>query len=658
MELSSQAKDKPAVRIRDDFWDFYMNLVRDTVIPYQWDALNDRIADASPSYAIQNFRIAAGLAEGEFGGMIFQDSDVAKWLEAVGYSLASHPDPGLEQTADEVIDLIAAAQREDGYLNTYFTLKEPGKEWTNLQEAHELYCAGHMMEAAVAYYEGTGKRKLLEVMCRFADYIDSVFGPGPGQIRGYDGHQEIELALVKLYRVTGEERYLRLSCFFIDARGEQPSFFTEEWEKRGRFSYWAQKKTAASDLSYWQAHEPVRLQTAAVGHAVRAVYMYTAMADLARLAGDGPLLEACRRLWHNTTARQMYITGGIGSTHHGEAFSFDYDLPNDTVYAETCASIGLIFFANRMLLLEPRSEYADVLERALYNNVIGSMSRDGKHYFYVNPLEVWPEASQKNPGRHHVKAVRQKWFGCSCCPPNVARLLASLNDYIYTVSEQTNTVYTHLFIGSEAQLDLACGTVKLTQESRLPWEGTVRFKVFPPAAASEFTLALRIPDWCNGEAALSINGSAVTYEMQHGYAAVTRNWAEGDEVEWKLGLEARLIGAKPEIRANAGKAAIQRGPIVYCLEQADNGSPLTAVTIARDAELDARYEAELLGGAVVLESKGQAEDGAAWEDAPYRPLDSLPQVKNVRLTAVPYYLWGNRGQGEMTVWIRTTEGQG
>jgi len=432
----------------------------------------------------------------------------------------------------------------------------------------------------------------------------------------------------------------------------------EELERRGRFSYWAQKKTGTPDLAYFQAHEPVRSQPVAVGHAVRAVYMYAAMADLARLNGDDSLLEACRRLWHNTTAKQMYITGGIGSTHHGEAFSFDYDLPNDTVYAETCASIGLIFFANRMLQLEPRSEYADVLERALYNNVIGSMSRDGKHYFYVNPLEVWPEASEKNPGRHHVKAVRQKWFGCSCCPPNAARLLASLNDYIYTVSETSNTVYTHLFIGSEARLELACGTVKLKQDSKLPWEGTVRLTVTPPAARCEFTLALRIPDWCAGEAALCINGSAVSYEVRRGYAAVTRKWAEGDEVEWKLALEARLIGARPEIRANSGKAAIQRGPIVYCLEQADNGSPLTAVSIARDAELAVRYEANLLGGAVVVESEGRVEDETAWDhDAPYQPLTPLPRLKNVRLTAVPYYLWGNRGQGEMTVWIRTAEGQ-
>lgn len=643
------------VRIQDPFWNGFTKLVRETVIPYQWEALNDAIPDAEPSFAIRNFRIAAGLEEGEFGGFIFQDSDLAKWLEAVGYSLANTPDPQLEQTADELIELIAKAQQENGYLNTYFTIKEPGKAWTNLYEAHELYCAGHMMEAAVAYYEATGKRKLLDVMCKFADHIDSVFGREQGQLRGYDGHQEIELALVKLSRVTGEERYLKLAQFFIDERGAEPNFFIEECKQREGYSYWTKKKEkipTVEQVSYNQAHQPVREQDVAVGHSVRAVYMYAAMADLARLTSDQALHEACRRLWDNMTKKQMYITGGIGSTHSGEAFTFDYDLPNDTVYAETCASIGLIFFAQRMLQLDPQSEYADILERALYNNVIGSMSQDGKHYFYVNPLEVWPKASDLNPDRRHVKATRQKWFGCSCCPPNVARLLSSLNSYIYTVSPAENKVYTHLFIGSEAHFELAAGEVAFTQQSRLPWEGYVRFEM-TAAPEEPFTLALRIPSWSYGQAVMKINGVLTTYAKVNGYASVTRSWKQGDIVEWELALEATFIAAHPEIRANTGKVAIERGPLVYCLEEMDNSTPLSTVSISSGQLLSSHYDAKMLGGAMVIEALGSVDEITSWSaDTPYRPLSLQRASVPVKLKAVPYYLWGNRGLGEMTVWIR------
>lgn len=652
------------IQLQDEFWSRFTELVRQTVIPYQWEALNDRIPDADPSYAIRNFRIAAGLEEGEFGGMVFQDSDVAKWLEAVGYSLATHPDPELEQTADEVIELIATAQRADGYLNTYFQIKEPGKEWTNLLEAHELYCAGHMIEAAVAYYEATGKRKLLDIVCRFADYIDTVFGPQEGQINGYDGHQEIELALVKLHHTTGENRYLRLAQFFIEERGKLPNFFVEESIRRDGYSHWAQKKLpipSIEQLAYNQAHKPVRDQDVAVGHSVRAVYMYTAMADLAKVTGDPSLLAACRRLWDNMTKKQMYITGGIGSTHHGEAFSFDYDLPNDTVYAETCASIGLIFFARRMLENEVRSEYADVMERALYNNVLGSMSQDGKHYFYVNPLEVWPEASEKNPGRHHVKATRQKWFGCSCCPPNVARLLSSLHDYIYTTDREDDIIYAHLFIGNEARFELAAGDVKLKQQSRLPWEGHVQFEI-TAAPDRGFTLALRLPAWSYGKAALTINGQPTDYHVEHGYARINRVWSPGDVVVWEPALEAALIAAHPEIRANAGKAAVERGPLVYCLEEADNGKLLSSLSIDPMTEFDVRYMGNMLGGAVVLEAHGYADDRSDWRETdPYRPLAKQSTISPVKLTAVPYYLWGNRQPGEMSVWIRVAReatGQG
>jgi len=645
------------IRIQDRFWNDYTELVRQTVIPYQWEALNDRIEGAEPSRAIRNLRIAAGLEKGEFGGLIFQDSDLAKWLEAVGHSLAGHPDPKLEQIADEVIDWLGKAQHEDGYLNTYFTIKEPGKQWTNLHEAHELYCAGHLIEAAVAYYRGTGKRKLLDIACRLADHIGDVFGNEPGKLPGYCGHQEIELALVKLYETTGEERYLRLSRYFIDQRGKKPHYFIEEWERRGRTSHWTPGIAPPPNLEYSQSHLPVREQTAAVGHAVRAVYMYTAMADLARLTGDEGLRSACERLWNNVTEKRMYITGGIGSTHHGEAFTFDYDLPNDTAYSETCASIGLIFFARRMLQLEARSEYADTMERALYNNVLGSMSKDGKHFFYVNPLEVWPEASARNPDKRHIKPVRQRWFGCACCPPNVARLLSSLNEYVYTADRERNTVYAHLFIGSEARFELAAGNVTLRQRSELPWAGKVSFAVAPEAEGpAKFALALRVPGWCDGgQPKLAVNGEPAAYRVARGYAFVEREWTEGDTVSWELPLQPQVIAAHPSIRANAGKAALQRGPLVYCLEEADNGAPLASLSLAAEPRLSERYEAGLPGGAVVIEADGTAVDGAAWPDdrAPYLPYRH--RAKPVRLKAIPYYLWGNRSPGEMSVWIRTAQ---
>lgn len=697
------------VKFTDAFWSKYGSLVREVVIPYQYEALHDRVPDAEPSHAIANFEIAAGRRQGEFHGFVFQDTDVAKWLEAVGYSLMTHPDPELERLADEVIDLIAEAQGEDGYLNTYFTIKEPDKRWTNLQDCHELYTAGHLIEAACAYYEATGKRKVLDVACRLADCIDRVFGPNEGQLRGYDGHEEIKLALVKLYRVTGEERYLRLATFFVDERGKEPNFLREEWERRGRINFFL-GRPALINLEYHQAHRPVREQTDAVGHAVRAMYLYAAMADLAAENGDESLLEACRRLWHSTTRKRMYVTGGIGSTHHLEAFTTDYDLPNDTVYAESCASIGLIFFAKRMLQIEAKGEYGDVMERALYNTVLAGMAQDGKHYFYVNPLEVWPEACRRNPGKHHVKPVRQRWFGCACCPPNIARLIASLGGYVYDVDPASGIIYTHLYIGGEAELTIGgetggvdqgiygrkddsgstgdgsgidngngegC-TVVIRQETNYPWDGTVKLIVTPAAGghpegghaegghsagsrpagsqtSAAFTLALRVPGWSR-KAEMTVNGERIKPEVRDGYAYIRRVWQPGDVVELKLDMTIRLLAARPEVRADAGRAAIQRGPLVYCLESADNpGGPLTALAIDTQAPLTASYDPQLLGGCVVIEGSAIREGVRDWQDALYLPLDEddgKRHEQRAAFRAIPYYLWGNRGEGEMTVWVR------
>ena len=637
------------IRISDPFWSRYLDLVKEVMLPYQWDALNDRIPGAEPSCAVQNFQIAAGLAQGEFQGEVFQDSDVAKWLEAAAYLLAAGPDPELEAVADGMIEIIEKAQRPDGYLDTYFIIKEPKKRWSNLYECHEMYVAGHIIEAAAAYYQATGKRRLLDVACRLADHIESVFGTEPEKIQGYPGHQEIELALVKLYQATQNEKYLALSKFFIDQRGKKPNYFQKEWEgTRDRRTFKTGAPVPPPDLKYNQSHEPVLQQEAAVGHAVRAVYMYSAMADLAREAGDQELLKSCRRLWDNIASKQLYITGGIGSTHNGEAFTFDYDLPNDTAYAETCASIGLIFFAHRMLQMDMDSRYGDVMERALYNVVLGSASRDGKRFFYVNPLEVWPKACGGNPDKQHVKPVRQKWFGCACCPPNVARLMASLNQYLYSTDE--DTIYTHLYISGEAGIKIAGGEMRLKQESSYPWDGHIKFTVLSALPEDELSLGLRLPGWCRNWSVL-FNGKPVPQPVvQKGYLKVAAHWHEGDTVELRLEMPVECLQANPQVRADAGKIAFQRGPLVYCLEECDNGANLSALSVDPGSAFSVFKDSQLLEGAVVIEGKGIRESEDGWGNHLYRPYKAAEKETKIRL--IPYFLWANRAPGEMAVWIR------
>lgn len=636
------------VNINDPFWGPYIELVRDVVVPYQWDAINDRVEGAEKSHAVQNFKIAAGMAEGEFYGFVFQDTDVAKWLEAVAYLLAKEPNDKLEAIADEMIDIIEKAQQPDGYLNTYFSIKAPELKWRNLTEAHELYTAGHMIEAGVAYYQATGKSKLLDIVCRIADNIADVFGDGPDQIPGYDGHQEIELALVKLYHATNNEKYLQLSKYFIDKRGTN-DFFREEAEKRDWSSIWHNGKIHI-DREYFQAHKPVREQSEAVGHAVRVVYMLSGMIDIARETNDESLIEASRTLWNNIVSKQMYITGGIGSMVHGEAFSFDYDLPNDTVYAETCASIGLIFSAQRMLQLEPNAHYADVMERALFNTVISGIALDGKHFFYVNPLEVFPQQCHgHNKNFNHIKPVRPEWYGCACCPPNLARLLASLGDYLYSVND--NTIYSHLFIGGTTKVAVAGQEIVITQHSELPWQGKVSYELELEASAA-FALAVRVPNWSN-KTTIRVNGEEIAVEavLKNGYAVIERAWSNGDKVELELDMSIKRMKAHPKVRANAGKVALQRGPLVYCIEQADNGPDLQHVRLPDNAELKLAYNSELANGVYTIEATGFSVDMEAWQHDLYAANTSLP-LKEKKLTFIPYYTWANRGEGEMMVWVK------
>ena len=645
--VKNQLERGKSVQVHDTFWRPYMELVRDQVIPYQWEALNDRIPDASPSHAIENFRIAAGEAHGDFHGMVFQDSDVAKWLEAVAYSLETDPDAQLEQTADDVIDLLGRAQQTDGYLNTYFTIKEPENRWGSLMHNHELYCAGHFIEAAVAYYNTTGKRKFLDIMCRYADYIDTVFGEADSKLSGYPGHQEIELALVRLYRATNNDKYLKLSQFFINARGKRPHYFDVEREKNAPGVFENMVKEFDHFFEYNQSHKPVREQDKAVGHSVRAVYMYTAMADLAAETGDESLMKVSKALWENTTQRQMYLTGGLGSTAHGEAFSFDYDLPNDLCYTETCASVGLAFWARRMLALEMNGDYADVLERVIYNGTISGMDLDGQKFFYVNPLEVQPDAVKVRPEKGHITTERQNWFSCACCPPNLARLIASIGHYIY--GSKKNTGYVHLYIGSEAELNIANQNVVLKQDSNYPWDGDIKLSVKPEQEA-EFTIALRIPGWCR-DATLTINGDRfdIGANIDKGYVYIKRHWEKNDLIELELPLTVERVKSHPKVRANIGKVALQRGPIVYCLEETDNGPNLPSILLPNNTILNTHFDPDLLGGVTVITGEALKLKDGEKEDRLYHA--SELGLSKINIKAVPYYAWCNRDKGEMLVWM-------
>lgn len=631
------------VHIDSPFWAQRQHIARTQGIPYQLEALNDRLADAELSHCVKNFRIAAGLDQGEFYGFPFQDSDLAKWLEAVAFSLMIQPDAGLERQADQMIDLIRAAQLPDGYLSTYYIINGLERRWTNLADNHELYIAGHMIEAGVAYAEATGKRVLLDVCIRLADHIDSVFGREEGKLHGYPGHPVIEMALVRLYEAVGDPKYLKLAKYFIDERGQEPLYFPNEAKTYGNPVY---RTEGYLGYRYYQADRPVREQNKVEGHAVRAAYLYCGMEDVARETQDSALHDTCKSLWRNMVDRNMYITGGIGSSSYGEAFTFDYDLPNDTAYAETCAAIGVMFWAQRMLRGEADGEYADVMERALYNGVISGMDLDGQRFFYVNPLEVVPEACREDYLRAHVKPVRQKWFGCACCPPNLMRLLTSLGQYIYAVDDRT--AYIHLYIGSQAELDVANQRVKLQMESDYPWNGSVRIRVMPEKT-DRFCIAMRIPGWCHAHK-ISVNGEPLDVQTVRGYAHLDRIWRENDCIELSLEMKPTVIRANPRVREDAGKVAVMRGPMVYCLEEADNGENLHLLRISGQAEFSEQWEPELLHGVMLLSC--DAERMPLWADERLYTDEEPARSSPCRIRWIPYYAWANRGVGEMAVWIR------
>ncbi len=651
------------VTIDDPFWSPKIEVNRTATIAAQHKYLQD-------TGRINNFLKAGGKMDGAFEGLRFNDSDVYKWLEAASYVLAATPDTELEREVVQVIEAVRVAQQADGYINTCYTLKEPQAKWKNLGMNHEMYCAGHLFEAAAAHYQATGKTSLLDIAKRFADHIDSIFGPG--KRLGYCGHEEIELALVKLADVTGDPKYRALAKFFVDARGSRPSPFELEMHQDYKPTNLVDNermlmKGDAYGGEYVQDHLPVREQSEVVGHAVRAMYLFSAVADLAR--DDETLIRALDNLWENLTLKRMYVTGGIGPSASNEGFTKDYDLPNDTAYAETCAAIGLVFWSHRMAMLHGDAKYADVMEQALYNGVISGVSQDGQRFFYVNPLD--------SDGSHH----RQGWFLCACCPPNIARLLASLGGYVYArggsdsgsdgtepsraepfraepsraePSRAEPSVFVNLYISGTCRTKVGQKEIWITQKTDYPWSGEVELLVHPETAA-DFALCLRFPGWC-GMAELFVNDERTTPQQENGYFILRRTWQPGDKVKLQMQMEPRLVAAHPSVKADVGRIAVCRGPLVYCLEQMDQKAPLPYVSLPVGSEMVAGTMPNVLGGIVVIRAEGQAIPQDEWKDCLYRP--GPLKTKPTQLNFISYYIWDNREPGAMAVWIPVAASQG
>jgi uncharacterized protein len=606
------------VQLTDSFWAPRIETNRRITIPVCFRRCEE-------TGRIDNFKKAAGRVEGEFEGLRYDDSDVFKVIEGAAYSLAVHPDPELESYLDELIDNIAAAQEDDGYILALRTVGAGGdldrigeERWSHLIESHELYNSGHLFEAAVAHYQATGKRTLLDVAIKSADLICDTFGADG--IRDVPGHEEIEMGLVKLYRTTGNERYLTTAHFFVDERGN-PERKTMEDDGRERW--------------YSQDHLPVREQSQARGHAVRAGYFYAGATDLAALTGDPGYGEAIDRIWHSVVDRRMYITGGVGSTSHGEAFGEDYVLPNATAYAETCAAIANALWNHRLFLLHGDGKYIDVLERVLYNGFLSGVSLSGDLFFYENPLAADGETKFNKD-----KATRAEWFRTSCCPVNVSRLLPSVPGYVYAVRDEE--LYVNLYAAGEAKVTLPDGRgVRVVQETEYPWDGQVRITV-EPERSGEFAVKVRIPGWARNEpvpsdlyryqgeagtVSLDVNGEVVDVVPDKGYVTIQRAWNTGDVISLNLPMEVRRAVAHEAVEENTSRVALERGPVVYCVEGADNGGSVDKITVEPEADLAVEHRGDLLGGVTLISGPG--------------------------FVAVPYYAWSNRGEGPMAVWLKT-----
>ncbi|WP_119309130.1 glycoside hydrolase family 127 protein [Cohaesibacter haloalkalitolerans] len=623
--------DHAAVHFTGGFWKSWQDTVRDITIPTQYMRLEEEKFLEVLDFRSPPGPLARPIQPSGLSMQHFFDSDFGKWIEAASYMLKYRRDPEIEARIDDIVARLGDGQMPDGYLNSWFIRREPEKRWTNLRDLHEMYSMGHLLEGAVAYFEATGKRAFLDIMLKAVDHIIETFGTEDGKLRGYDAHAEVELALMKLYRLTGEERHRQLASYFVDERGQMPSYFDEEARRRGEDP----DDYVFHTYAYSQAHKPVREQEEVEGHAVRATYLFSAMADLAFETADPTLWTALEKLFAHMTAKLLYVTGGIGSSGDNEGFTRDFDLPNETAYAETCAAIALGFWVHRMAQIDLDSCYTDILELVAYNGALSGIARDGEHYFYENVLE--------SHGQHR----RWKWHYCPCCPTNIARFIASLGGYVYT--SKPDALAVHLYAESEAKVMLGERAVTIRQDTAYPWDGDICLTL-EPEEAMDFALCLRIPGWSD-EARLTVNGEAVDLPavMVKGYATLQRHWQRGDVIRLALPMPVERLHAHPDVSDAFGRVAIKRGPVVYCMEETDIGFPPQRLRLPQDASLEAHFDESLLGGATILKGHAMAADGAGWKDGLYAR--QKPAMIETAITAIPYHLWANREPGGMLVWL-------
>ena len=626
------------VKLEDQFWSERLNVNRKTTLSTNYSFLKKQ-------GRIDAWTWKKGKPKQPH---IFWDSDVAKWIEAVSYCISIERDKSLENKVDYIVEIMAHAQLDDGYLNSYFINVEPDRKWSNLRNEHELYCAGHLIEAAVAYYQATRKDKFLKVMCKYADHIEKIFGVKRNQKKGYPGHQELELALVKLYKVTGEKKYLYLSKFFLMERGKEPKYFNLErkrFEKKYPDKFYMASAPAKIMETYNQSHKPVFEQKEVVGHAVRAVYMYSGMTDVAKETNDKKLENACKNLWKNLTQKRMYVTGGIGPTHHNEGFTFDYDLPNETAYAETCASIALAQWAHRMFHLDPKSDYMDVLERTIYNGILSGVNLEGNKFFYSNRLSIFPEEIKTNQHGHDIE--RKPWFECACCPTNIVRFLPSIPGYIYSVSKKD--IWVHLYIQSKGNIKLNNSEIVLSQKTEHPWVGKSKI-IINNIDQKSFNLKLRQPYWSNG-LVIRLNKKSIKTKAQKGYVKIAVPPLKRCAIDIDLGMDVNLISTHPKVRQNNGKLAVQRGPIIYCMEEIDNGKDLHNISLSTNV---LRSEKSTLKSYkfVTIKGNGYVYSLKNWNNKLYLR-NNISKTEKKKIKMIPYFLWANRKVGEMRIWFNS-----
>lgn len=625
-----------SVKLTDPFWTSRIETNRTATIPASF-------ARCVSTGRVKNFEMAAARSGKFCTTYPFDDTDIYKTIEGASYSLAVHPDKKLELYLDSLITIVGKAQEPDGYLYTARTIDPlhpqawAGSErWVNEQNmSHELYNCGHMYEAAAAHFMATGKRNFLNIAYKNADLLVRTFGPGKRQVA--PGHEIVEMGLVRLYRISGKKEYLDLAKFFIDARGKK--------------DYNKKSKNPFENGIYWQDNTPVVNQGEAEGHAVRAMYLYSGMADVAALTGDKEYLAAIDKIWDNMVSKKIYVQGSIGAVGDGERFGDNYELPNTTAYNETCAAIGNVFWNQRMFLLHGDSKYIDLLEKTLYNGLISGVGLDGKSFFYTNAMQIRDSFTHPD-----IERERSGWFTCSCCPTNVVRLLPSIPGYMY--AQNGKDVYVNLFISGSGNFKVNNKEVKITQQNNYPWDGALAF-IIDPASALDMNLRIRIPGWAQDKAIpsdlyayekpaaqkieIKVNGKAVDYQMQNGYAVISKKWKKNDRVELNLPMDVQRVVANDKLKDDNGKIAIQRGPIMYCAEWKDNAGKPSSFIVPKDVVFTPSYNADLLNGVTVLKAEVKSIQ-----------VDEAGQnvtTTNSTLTAIPYYSWANRGKGEMTVWF-------